>query len=101
MCVSDPAAILQQRIAGMYFCYGAWNKWHTKIADQLTEELSALAKAGKGPQAADKAGGKAGGKESAREAPGHKGKNADAVGVLRQSLLHGCSDVARALLTAT
>lgn len=99
-----PAALLQQRIAGMYFCYGAWNKWHTNIADQLTEELSALTKAGsKGPgQAGDKAGGgKGAGKESAREAQGHKGKNADAVGPQPEA---GCcmrSGVARALLTAT
>jgi hypothetical protein len=67
----------------MYFCYEAWHKWHTKRADTLQEELSALTKSsskGSGQGVGDsKAGGK-GAKESGREAPAHKGKNADAVG---------------------
>lgn len=39
------AALLQQRVAGMVYCYSAWNKWHEKTCTQLREEMDRLVKA--------------------------------------------------------
>lgn len=72
-----PAAVLQQRIAGMYFCYEAWAKWYTETVKVLQKDLEAATKA----KGQDKAG--KGAKDSSRDAQG-KSKSADKVRVSRR-----------------
>lgn len=46
--------VLQQRCAGLCYCYEAWSKWHKQTVDELTVEIDRLcrpkgqAKGGKG-----------------------------------------------------
>lgn len=75
VCWLSCAAVMQQRVAGMYFCYDSWTKWYEKTAGLLREELDSVSK-GKG-QGQDKAG-KAG-KETTRELQGKSKKDADTV----------------------
>lgn len=49
-----PAALLQQRVAGLVYCFKAWVKWYEKTAAQLREDLEKVAKAK--TQAQEKAG---------------------------------------------
>jgi hypothetical protein len=66
---------MQQRVAGMHFCYDAWIKWYEQTAALLREELDSVSKS-KG-QGQDKAG--KGAKDSTREVQGKTKKDADSV----------------------
>jgi hypothetical protein len=76
-------ALLQQRVAGMVYCYSAWDKWHNKTVTQLREEIDRLVKA-KG-QAQEKAGKTA--KDTAQQDQ-EKRQKMDQVGTCGKGICH-------------
>lgn len=82
------SALLQQRVAGMIYCYDAWSKWFDKCCKQLQEEVEKQSK--NRTQGQDKGGGKAGAGSKDTHDAKEKKEKLDEVGLLMWRVIGEC-----------